>query len=70
MWQLLWLNMTLRQHEWSDLHLDFFVFISNQYFERKLRFKGSVLEDYEWKMIKAKIDTKTLFKSGSIKFEP
>ena len=35
MWQLLWLNMTLRQHGLSDLHLDFCVFFSNQYFGRK-----------------------------------
>jgi len=27
MWQLLWLNMALRQHGLSDLHLDFCVFI-------------------------------------------
>ena len=26
MWQLLWLNMNLRQHRLSDLHLDFCVF--------------------------------------------
>ena len=48
MWQLLWLNMTLWQHEWNDLHLDFCVFFSNQYFSRKLRSKGSTQEDYDW----------------------
>ena len=47
MWQLLWLNMTLRQHGLSDLHLD-----------------------YDWNMIEPKINTKTWFKSRSIKFEP
>ena len=70
MWQLLWLNMTLWQHEWNDLHLDFCVFFSNQYFARKLRSKGSEQEDYDWKMIEPKINTKTWFKSRSIKFEP
>lgn len=49
MWQLLWLNMTLRQHGLSDLHLDFCVFFSNQYFGRKFRSKGSAQEDYDWK---------------------
>jgi len=39
MWQLLWLNMTLRQHEWSDLHLDFCVFFSNQYLQENLDLK-------------------------------
>jgi len=29
MWQLLWLNMTLRQHGLSDLHFDFCVFLIN-----------------------------------------
>ena len=29
MWQLLWLNMTLRQHGLSDLHLDFCVLLMN-----------------------------------------
>ena len=61
--------MTLRQHEWSDLHLDFFVFSSNQYFARRLRSKVSAQEDYDWKMIEPKINTKTWFKSRSIKFE-
>ena len=70
MWQLLWLNITLRQHEWSDLHLDFCVFFSNQYFARKLRSKGSTQEDYDWKMIEPKINTITWFKSRSIKLEP
>ena len=70
MWQLLWLNMTLRQHGLSDLHLDFCVFFSNQYFGIKFRSKGSALEYYEWKMIEPKINTKTWFKSRSIKFEP
>ena len=70
MWQLLWLNMTLRQHGLSDLHLDFCVFFSNQYFGRKLRSKGSAQEYYEWKMIEPKINTKTRFKSRSTKFEP
>ena len=54
MWQLLWLNMTLRQHGLSDLHLDF-CFFSNQYFGRKSRSKGSAQEDYDWKMIEPKI---------------
>ena len=70
MWQLLWLNMTLRQHGISDLHLDFCVFFSNQYFVRKLRSKGLSQEDYDWKMIEPKINTKTWSKSRSIKFEP
>ena len=70
MWQLLWLNMTLRQHGLSDLHLDFCVFFSNQYFEIKHRSKGSAQEDYDWKMIEPKINTKTWFKSRSTKFEP
>jgi len=70
MWQLLWLNETLRQHGLSDLHLDFFVFFSNQYFGRKFRSKGLAQEDYEWKMIEPKINRKTWFKSRSIKFEP
>jgi len=48
MWQLLWLNMTLRQHGLSDLHIDFCVF-SNKYFGRKFRSKGSAQEDYDWK---------------------
>jgi len=58
MWQLLWLNMTLRQHGLSNLHLDFCVFFSNQYFARKLRSKGSTQEDYDWKMIEPKINIK------------
>ena len=62
--------MTLRQHESSDLHLDFCVFFSNQYFEIKLRSKGSAQEYYDWKMIEPKINTKTWFKNISIKFEP
>ena len=70
MWQLLWLNMTLRQHGLSDLHLDFCVLFSNQYFRRKFRSKGSAQEDYDWKMIEPKINTITWFKSRSIKFEP
>ena len=70
MWQLLWLNITLRQHRLSDLHLDFCVFISNQYFEIKLRSKGSEKEDYGWKKKEPKINTKTWFNSRSIKFEP
>ena len=71
MWQLLWLNMTLRQHGLSDLHLDFCVFFfSNQYFGTKFRSKGSAQEYYEWKMIEPKINTKTWFKSRSTKFEP
>ena len=70
MWQLLWLNMTLRQHGLSDLHLDFCVFFSNQYFGRKFRSKGSAQEYYEWKMIEPKINTKTWFKSRSTKCEP
>ena len=45
--QLLWLNMTLRQHELSDLHLDFCIFFSNQYFGRKFRSKDSAQEDYD-----------------------
>jgi len=49
MWQLLWLNMTLRQHGLSDLHIDFCVFISNQYFGIKFRSKGSEQEDYDKK---------------------
>ena len=70
MWQLLWISMTLRQHELSDLHLDFCVLFSNQYFARKLRYKDSAQEYYDWKMIELKINTKTWFKSRSIKFEP
>ena len=70
MWQLLWLNMTLRQHGLSDLHLDFCVFFSNQYFGRKFRSKGSAQEYYEWKLIELKINTKTRFKSRYTKFEP
>ena len=31
--------MTIRQNGLSDLHLDFCVFFSNQYFGRKLRSK-------------------------------
>ena len=69
MWQLLWLNMTLRQHGLSDLHLDFCIFF-NQYFGRKFRSIGSAQEDYDWKMIEPKINTKTWIKSRSIKFEP
>ena len=67
MWQLLWLNMTLRQHRLSDLHLHFYVFF-NQYFGRKLRSKGLAQEDFDWKMIEPKINTKTWLKSRSIKF--
>ena len=44
-------------------------FFSNQYFGRKFRSKGSAQEDYDWKMIEPKINTKTWFKSRSIKFE-
>jgi len=62
--------MTLRQHEWSDLHLDFCVSFSNRYFSRKLRSKGLAQEEYDWKKIEPKINTKTWFKSRSIKFEP
>ena len=62
--------MTLRQHEWSDLHLDFCIFFSNQYFARKLRSKGFAQEYYDLKMIEPKINTKTWFNSRSIKFEP
>ena len=69
MWQLLWLNMTLRQHGLSYLHLDFCVFL-NQYFGRKFRSKGSTQEYYEWEKIEPKINTKTWFKSRSTKFEP
>ena len=70
MWQLLWLNMTLRQHGLSDLYLDFLCFFSNQYFGRKFRSKGLAQEYYHWKMIEPKINKKTWFKSRSIKFEP
>ena len=70
MWQLLWLNMTLRQHGLNKLHLDFCVFFSNQYFGRKFSSKGSAQEDDDWKMIEPKINTKTWFKSRSTKFEP
>ena len=70
MWQLLWLHMTLRQHGLSDLNLDFCVFFPNQYFGRKFRSKGLAQEYYDWKMIEPKINTKTWFKSRSIKFEP
>ena len=69
MWQLLWLNMTVRLHGLSDLHLNLCVFFSNQYFGRKFRSKGLAQEDYDWKMIEPKINTKTWFKSRSIKFE-
>jgi len=62
--------MTLREHGLSDLHLDFCVFFSNQYFGRKFRSKGSEQDDYDWKMIEPKINTKTWFKSWSMKFEP
>ena len=68
MWQLLWLKKTLIQHGLSDLYLDFCVFFSNQYFGRNVRSKGSAQEDYDWKMIEPKINTKTWFKSRSIKF--
>ena len=68
MWQLLWLNKTLRQCEWSNLHLDFCVFFSNQYFVIKLRSKVLAQEDYDWKRIEPKINTKTWFKSRFIKF--
>ena len=61
--------MTLRQHEWSDLHLDFCDLFSNKYFARKLRSKGSTQENYDWKMIEPKINTKTWLKIRSIKFE-
>jgi len=51
--------------------LRFFVFFSsNQYFGIKFRSKGSAQEDYDSKMIEPKINTKTWFKSRSIKFEP
>jgi len=60
----------MTKHEWSDLHLDFCVFISNQYFVRKLRSKGLAQEHYEWKKIEPKINRKTWFKSRYIKFEP
>jgi len=62
--------MTPRQHGLSDLHLGFCVFFSNQYFGWKFRSKGSAQEDYDWKMIEPKINTKPWFKSISIKFEP
>ena len=68
--QLLWLNMTLRQHGLSDLQLDFFVFFLINILEEKIRSKGSTQEDYDWKMINPKINPKPLFKSRSIKFEP
>ena len=55
MWQLLWPNMTLRQHGLSDLHLYFCVFFSNQYFGRKFR---SAQEYYDWKMIEPKTTQK------------
>ena len=51
--------MTLRHHGLSDLHLDFSVFFSNQYFGRKFRYKGSAQEDYDLKMIEPKINNKT-----------
>ena len=70
MWQLLWLNMTLRQHGLSDLHLDFCVFFSNQYFGINFISKGWAQEYYDWKMIEPKINAKAWFKSRSIKFEP
>ena len=60
MWQLLSLNLTLRQHEWSDLHLDFCVFFSNQHFARKLRSKGLSKEYYDWKKIEPKINKKNM----------
>ena len=62
--------MTLRQHGLSDLHLDFCVFFSNQYFVTKFRSKGSAQEYYELKLIEPKFNTKTRFKSRSTKFEP
>ena len=49
--------------------LRFCVFF-NQYFGRKFRSKGSAQEDYDYKMIEPKINTKSWFKSRSIKFEP
>ena len=39
MWQLLWLNMTLRQHGLSDLHLDFCVFFTINILEQNLDLK-------------------------------
>ena len=39
MWQLLWLNMTLRQHGLSDLHLDFCVFFLINILEENLDLK-------------------------------
>ena len=54
----------------SDLHLDFCVFFSNKYFWIKFRSKGLAQEYYEWRMVEPKINTKTWFKSRSIKFEP
>ena len=68
MWQLLWLNMTLRKHGLSDLHLDFCIFLINILEDH--RSKGSAQEYYDWKMIEPKINTKTWFKSRSTKFEP
>ena len=62
--------MTLRQHGLSDLHLDFCVFFLINIFGRKFRSIGSAQEGYDWKMIEPKINTKTWFKSRSIKFEP
>ena len=50
--------------------LRFLCFFSNQYFGKKFRSKGSAQEYYDWKMIESKINTKTWFKSRSIKFEP
>ena len=70
MWQLLWLNMTLRQHGLSDWHLDFCAFFLINIFGRKFRSKGSAQEYYEWKFIEPKINTKTRFNSRSTKVEP
>ena len=41
MWQLLWLNMTPRQHGLSDLHLDFRVFFLINILEENLDQKFS-----------------------------
>jgi len=39
--------MTLRQHGLSDLHLDFFVFFSNQYFGPKIMNKGRSTQKHD-----------------------
>jgi len=49
--------------------LRFLCFFYNQYFGRKFSSKDSTQEDYDWKMIEPKINTKRWFKSRSIKFE-